>query len=287
MSNTEVMEEKKGMFSKKDLHRLEWRFLFHGQAIGWNYERMMGLGYLATMIPAIDRLYANDPEMKQKALETHDVFFNTAPMMAPIIIGMDVAIEEENPNETGLAMAASIKSALMGPFAGIGDTIFGMIMGSVCGSIEASMALQGSAMGIVIGELIWAVVTWTLKFKFIDLGYSQGMKLVTSMSNTMNALVDAASTMGLVVVGGMIATMVHVNLATITVQLGVDSAGNAMTASYDLQSYADAIMPQLLPALLAMLCYWLLGKKWMNSNKLIWMMIAFAILMRLLGVFTI
>jgi PTS system mannose-specific IID component len=43
-------------------------------------------------------------------------------------------------------------------------------------------------------------------------------------------------------------------------------------------------MPKLFPALLAWLCYWMLGKKWMNSNKLIWIIIALAILLRLVGI---
>jgi Phosphotransferase system, mannose/fructose/N-acetylgalactosamine-specific component IID len=125
-------------FTKKELRSLNWRWIWHSQ-IGWNYERMQGLGYLTTMLPAIDKLYGDNPEMKKKALETHSVFFNTTPQMGDIIVGMDLAIEEQDPTESGLAVAASIKTALMGPFAGIGDTIFGVITGAVFGSIAASM----------------------------------------------------------------------------------------------------------------------------------------------------
>ena len=52
---------------------------------------------------------------------------------------------------------------------------------------------------------------------------------------------------------------------------------------FPLQTYADSIMPNLFPALLAALCYWLLGQKWMNSNKLIISVVLLAIVLRVIG----
>jgi PTS system mannose-specific IID component len=271
-------------FTKEELRKLNWRWIWQSQ-LGWNYERMQGLGYLSTMLPAIDKLYGDNPELKKKALETHSVFFNTTPQMGDIIVGMDLAIEEQDPSESGLAVAASLKTALMGPFAGIGDTIFGVIAGAVFGSIAASTAVQGN----VFGTLLWLawdlLVLFWIRPKLFNLGYNQGVKLVTSMSGTMQALTDSAGVLGLTVTGAMIASMVKFPLATYTANVGIDqSTGDPITVTYNLQSYADQIMPKLFPALLAWLCYWLLGKKWMNSNKLIWIIIAAAILLRLVGV---
>ena len=278
------MTEAKVKFTKKELRKMNIRWIWHSQ-IGWNYERMQGLGYLTTMLPAIDKLYGDNPEMKKKALETHSVFFNTTPQMGDIIVGMDLAIEEQDPTESGLAVAASIKTALMGPFAGIGDTIFGVITGAVFGSIAASMAVQGNAFGTGIW-LVWnLLVLFLIRPKLFDLGYTQGVKLVTSMSGKMQALTDAAGVLGLTVTGAMIASMVKFPLASYKAQVGVDqSTGNPIVVTYNLQSYADQIMPKLFPALLAWLCYWMLGKKWMNSNKLIWIIIVLAILLRVIGV---
>jgi PTS system mannose-specific IID component len=147
------------------------------------------------------------------------------------------------------------------------------------------MALQGN----VVGTLIWLAwnlaVLFLIRPKLFDLGYTQGIKLVTSMSATMQALTDAAGVLGLTVTGSMIASMVKFPLATITKTIGTDATtGDPITVTYNLQSYADQIMPKLFPALLAWLCYWMLGKKWMNSNKLIWIIIALAILLRLVGI---
>ena len=269
-------------FTKQELHKIDLRWIWHSQ-IGWNYERMQGLGYLTTMLPVIDRLYGDNPELKKKALEAHSVFFNTTPQMGDIILGMDIAIEEQQRNEEGLEVVSSLKTALMGPFAGIGDTIFGVISGAVFGSIAASMAIQGNAIGIFIW-VAWFVFVFLIRRNLFDLGYTQGIKLVTSMSGTMNALIEGAGVLGLTVVGAMIASMVNVPLSTYSVVLGIDTTGAEIIKEYDLQAYADQIMPKLFPALLAWICYVLLGKKWMNSNKLIWIVIVFSIVLRVIGI---
>ena len=101
----------------------------------------------------------------------------------------------------------------------------------------------------------------------------------------MNALTEAASVLGLTVVGGMIALNVKFPLATLKMSLGVDpETGEEMFNEFNLQKYADSIMPALFPALFAALCYWMLGKKWMNSNKLILVVVLFAIVLAFFGV---
>ena len=272
----------KNKFTKQELHHIHFRWIWQSQ-IGWNYERMQGLGYLSTMLPAIDKLYGDNPELKSKALRVHSQFFNTQPAMGDIILGIDLAIEEQSPTEQGIETAAAVKTALMGPFAGIGDTIFGMITGAVFGSIAASMALDGSAIGIAIWTLWYFAVLFLIRPKFFDLGYKEGIKLVTSMSGKMNALTEAASVLGLTVVGCMIASMVKFPLATISVQMSSEADGTPIMKDFPLQTYADSIMPNLFPALLAALCYWLLGQKWMNSNKLIISVVLLAIVLRVIG----
>lgn len=270
-------------FTKQELHKIHFRWIWQSQ-IGWNYERMQGLGYLSTVLPLIEKLYGDNPELKDKALHVHSQFFNTQPAMGDMILGIDCAIEEQNPTAVGIETAAAVKTALMGPFAGIGDTIFGMIAGAVFGSIAASMAVEGSPIGIAIWTLWYVAVLFLIRPKLFDLGYSQGIKLVTTLSGQMNALTEAASVLGLTVVGAMIATMVKFPLASINVQIGTDADGSPLMKEFPLMTYANSIMPALFPALLAAICYWLLGQKWMNSNKLIVAVVVAAIVLRVLGV---
>lgn len=258
-------------FTEKELRRINWRWIWQAQ-IGWNYERMQGLGYLATMIPVIDKLYGDSPEDKQKALITHSQFFNTTPQMGDMIVGMNIAIEEEE-GAAGLETAAAIKTALMGPFAGIGDTIFGVISSTVIGSIACATAAEGSYIGIGIWTLWYLFVLFFLRPMLFKLGYKQGVQLVTTMSDKLSALTEAAGVLGVMVVGAMIATMVNIKFGTF----------NLFGNEIDLQAQLfDQIGPKIAAAGVVAVFFWLLGKKWMNSNRLI----IVAILIALLGAFT-
>lgn len=264
--------------------RVNLRWIWHAQ-IGWNYERMQGLGYLATMVPVIEKLYGDRPELKKKALKAHSAFFNTTPAMGNIIVGMNVAIEEEMADTgAGIDIASTLKTGLMGPFAGVGDTIFSMIPGAVLGSIAATMAREGSLVGILLWE-VWMVAVLAIRIQLFDIGYRQGSKFVSSLSGMKEKITESASVLGLTVVGGMVATMVQFPLRTVSVTVAMDPVtGEALVQQFPLQQYADSIMPKLMPALFAILCYWLLGKKWMNSNRLILAAIVIATVLAALGV---
>ena len=83
---------------------------------------MQGLGYAWVMMPALKRLYSEDPVAMKKALKTHLGFMNTTPAMSHLIVGADMALEEEVGIEDETAITG-LKTGLMGPFAGVGDTI--------------------------------------------------------------------------------------------------------------------------------------------------------------------
>ncbi len=271
-------------FSKKELRKISRGWIWNAQ-LGWNYERMQGLGYLTAMLPVIEKLYGDRPELMKKALKAHSSLFNTTPAMGNVLVGMSVAIEEQfDASEEGIQFAEATKTALMGPFAAVGDTIFGMIPGAVFGSIAATMAVEGNAIGVILWE-VWLIGVIFLRFKMFDIGYRQGTQFMNSINSSKDAITEAASVLGLVVVGGMIATMVKLNLATLSFCIGTDPVTNEpLMQSFPLQSYADSIMPALLPATLAGVSYWLLGKKWMNSNRLILLLLVTAMVLAYCGI---
>ena len=78
------------------------------------------------------------------------------------------------------------------------------------------------------------------------------MKLVTTMSDRLNALTDAASVMGVFMVGALVATNVGIVIAAKPVIGGV---------TVDLQNICNMICPKLVPAALVGFVYWLLGTK--------------------------
>lgn len=265
------MSDTTAKITEKDLRRVYRRWLLGGQ-IGWNYERMQGLCYCYAMMPVLRKLYKDEEDLK-KATKLHLQFFNTEPDVAHLILGANVAIEEAQGLEAEEAVTA-IKTGLMGPLAGIGDTIFGVITTTVFGSIAAYMALNGSSAGIWIW-LAWSVARWFIRWEFTKLGYNQGTRLVTAMGGKLQSITEAASILGLTVIGALIPTVV-----TPSVPIVFQSGDVTM----EVQGILDQIMPSLVPAIMVFFVYWLLGRKKMTSTKAIWILLALSIILGALGV---
>ena len=98
-----------------------WTFFSHAN---YNYERLQGTAFAHAMTPIIRRLYTSPDEIRD-ALKRHLVFFNTEPNVGGVIHGSVIALEEQRANGAEIDDEAinSVKSGLMGPLAGIGDTI--------------------------------------------------------------------------------------------------------------------------------------------------------------------
>ena len=123
MSNTNngLTKEGKSVF---------WRWYFLGGA-GWNYEKMQGLGYYFSMLPMIKK--QKDEEARKTLAKTELQFFNTNNTMAPIIMGVDCALQDQTGAEAADTIAA-LKTGMMGPLAGIGDTLFHVIPSTIIGT---------------------------------------------------------------------------------------------------------------------------------------------------------
>ncbi|KRN94974.1 PTS system mannose/fructose/sorbose family transporter subunit IID [Pediococcus stilesii] len=258
--------------TKKDFKQMNIRNLFFNQ-VGWNYERMQGSGYLYLILPQLRKMYGDHtPELKNM-MKMQNQFFNTSNFFNTIISGIDMALEEKEGAES-LETVAGIKAGLMGPFAAIGDSIFAALVPAIMGAIAANMAVQGNIMGAILWMLVNFVIMW---FRWIQLkfAYTQGVSLVNEMQGQLNALTDAATLLGVYVVGALAATMVNTKIIYVA-HLG------KMTVNF--QDKIDMIIPKLIPALIVGAIYWMLGKKRMTSTKAIFIVIIVAVILSALGI---
>ena len=259
--------------TKDDLAQINRRNLL-GFQDGWNYERMQHSGYLWIILPTLRKLYGDGtPELKEACRAQCAPFFNTSNFLNTIITGIDLAIEEEEGIE-GLEAVAGLQTGLMGPLASIGDSIFGSLLPTIFGALAANMAMNGNPLGIFIWVVVNILVDW-FRCKQTHMAYEQGMKLVTTMSDRLNALTDAASVMGVFMVGALVATNVGIVIAAKPVIGGV---------TVDLQNICNMICPKLVPAALVGFVYWLLGKKGMTSTKAIFIVLVLSIALGAFGI---
>ena len=159
-------------------------------------------------------------------------------------------------------------------FAGVGDTLFGVLFPTIFGSIAAYMGQEGN----MIGALIWLLVNLAiLTFRTFSagIGYREGAKIITSAKDKLDALTAAATLLGITVVGALIATVVRANVTATFVSGEISVNG---------QDILNQIMPCLVPAAVVGGIYWLLGRKKMTSTKAIIIVMVLSIALHAMGI---
>ena len=246
----------------------------------WNYERMQASGFAYAMAPVMKELYDTDEEVCEN-LERHMQFYNCHPGASSIIMGVSVALEEDYQPE----MSDSIKVALMGPLAGIGDTVQGVLVQPITYILAASLAQEGSILAvpmIIIPLLILFLLRWPL-FKW---GYNRSVKILEDMSgeSDFNTLREAAQILGLTVVGGFVPSMIGIKLMYAYTKELTNEAGEAVTKTVALQDTLDGILPYLLPLCLVGFCYWMLKIKKVSPIKAILIVALLGFVLGALGI---
>lgn len=259
--------------SKKIRNKVFLRWFLNGES-GWNYEKMQGSGYCYSMMPALKEIYKDDPDAMQEAVKNHLQFFNTTPHTANIILGVNMAVEQ-TVKMGGKDAVASIKTGLMGPLAGVGDSLFGVIIDTVFGSIAAYMALEGNPIGCIIWVLVSAIGITAIRYAMLEIGYKQGTEVVNNIAGKLKKITEAANILGLTVVGALVPTVINAKVPYVF-EWG--------KVKMPVQDMIDSIMPSLLPVVVVALVYWLLGRKGMNSTKAIILIIIFAIVCSAAGI---
>ncbi|NLM67299.1 MAG: PTS system mannose/fructose/sorbose family transporter subunit IID [Enterococcus sp.] len=258
--------------TKEDFKQINRRNLITFQ-LGWNYERMQGSGYLYHILPQLRKMYGDGTEELKTAMKAHSQFFNTSNFLNTIVTGIDLAIEEKE-GISGIDTVSGIKAGLMGPFAAIGDSIFGALIPTIFGALAANMAMQGNPAGIFIW-IAAQVAVMVFRWKQLEFAYKEGVSLVTTMQHRLTALTDAATLMGVFMVGALVATMVNVKIAW------APSIGDV---TLSLQNNLDMILPRLFPAAIVGAIYWLLGKKNITSTRAIFIVLIVCIALSAFGV---
>ncbi len=245
----------------------------------FTYEHMQTFGYLMSMIPVIDELYESE-EDKVRSLRTYTTFFNTEPELGSIIVGLTVRLEEARANGEPIDddTIVGIKAGLMGPIAGLGDSL---IVGTLI-PILLGIALGLSTGGNILGPIFY-IVAWNLIIQFgMKFAYDQGYALG---ENAVEALVgpsSAALRSSIVMVGTMVIGAVAATWITITTPLTITFSD---TSSLVLQDTLDSIYPGLLNVAFVWLCWWLMTKRKLSATTVMLILVGIAFLGVLVGLF--
>jgi PTS system mannose-specific IID component len=244
----------------------------------YNYERLQALGAANLMLPVIKRLYPTN-ERRVEELKKYMVFYNSEVFtIGPVINGIAVSMEEARAKggDVSAEDINAVRTGLMGPVAGIGDTVMQGILFPILAGIGCTMALQGNLLGPVFFTVLFSALIFTSGYNMFMLGYKQGKSSILRIlkSGTIDKITNAFSIVGLMVVGTMAASRVNV----ITPVLLSSSQGKALT----LQSVLDSLLPGML-ALIFTLGIWKMLQRKISAIYIILAIFVVGILASYLG----
>jgi len=274
MDNTE-----KKTISRKTLNK-SFHHWFYGHLTVFSQEHMQTFGYLTSMLPIIEELYDNK-EDQEKALKTYTAFFNTEPQLGTVIVGVTASLEEARANHGNVddTTINGLRAGLMGPIAGIGDSlVVGTLIPVILG-IALGMSDGGSPLGAIVVIIVWNLLGYFgMRFAYFK-GYELGDKAVGILVGAQGkAIRRAIATVGGMVVGGVAATWV-------TVKTSFKLTNSSGKAYLVLQYKLDSVYPGLLTALFIVACLWLMAKKNISPIKVMLILVVVALIGVLLGFF--
>ena len=242
------------------------------------YSRLQAIGWCRAMLPAIEKIYAND-EDRCDAINRHLEFFNTNPEFSTFILGISASMEEQNAQDPNFDTASinNVKAGLMGPIAGIGDSFWWGIVKTVASGIGCQFAMQGNVLGPILFLLIFNIPHWAIRYILTQKSYELGHRILDAM--TENGIIEkislCAGILGMMVIGAMTSSMISISTPL------VFNMANEVTL--ELQAVLDEILPNLLPLVTMLVVAWLLRKN-VKVVPLIFGILAFGIVFNLLGI---
>jgi PTS system mannose-specific IID component len=270
------MADKK--LSKKDLRKVYRNWVMYSLSCQ-NMERMEAPAFVRSMGVVADKLYDNE-EDKKELLARHTQFFNTEPLIGSIIPGIVLGMEEQKASGQDIPdeLIGGIKTALMGPLAGIGDSLMAGTLVPILLSIALGLSKDtGSIAGPIFYVVAYLGIMIPLTWFLFNKGYTTGLKSAELIlaGGKKDIITRAFNIVGLIVLGGISAQYVGANV-------GLSYASGDMVL--ELQPMLDGIFPSLVPLLLTIMSWRLLDKRKMNIGWVFAIFIGIAIVGSLTGI---
>lgn len=237
-------------------------------------------GWLGSLLPFLNELYKDDEEERAKAIRRHQTFFNTHTVPWSFLLGLIMSMEKEHKEKGTIdeETIISVKTSLMGPTAGVFDSLFMGCIRIVAAGIGIGFCSQGNPVGLILFWLIYALPQIVLKYWGVKFFYEEGTKFLDTLTdaNIIKAVSKAANVIGIIMMGAMVAVNVNVPIA-----LTFDING----ASVEVASVLDSIFPGLMSCVLTFVYVWLIKKHRFTATKLLLLTIVIGLAGKLIGLF--
>lgn len=245
--------------TKSDLWKVFW--LSMGIESGCSTTKQEAPGFAQGLIPVIEKAY-DDPKDKAEAYSRHMELFLTEGRVAHFCVGVAASMEEQYAKNKDFDPESinAVKVALMGPLAGVGDslihgTLRPIMAGLACSLITASG--YTSPLGTILFLAVMTATVMIVRYFGIFKGYELGLSLVAGMQEggLLDKLTKYAAIAAYIVCGGFISSLVWCYIP-------IEFVNGETVVS--LQETFDGLMPNLVPLIYTMIMYWAISKKKIN-----------------------
>ena len=274
----EVKQEKR--LTNKDLMKVWWRWVFFQEA-SVSYERLQAPGFFYAISPVLVKLYGDNPEELTAACKRHMQFYNSEPYCGLAIHGITLALEEERANGAPISDEAinSLKTGLMGPLAGLGDSVRAGTIAPIVTAFCISIGQTGNLIAPFLLEGILVAIVWPFAIWLLKKSYHTGKEGIQEIfsSGKLNWITTMTSTLGGITLGALAASYVTLS-SPLEFVLG---KGSKIALQADV---LDVILKNILPLSMVLLSVYLLNKK-VSAVEIILILAAVCALGVLIGIF--
>lgn len=267
------------IITKKEL-RKSWFIWYLGAEVSNSYERLQSLIFCASMIPVLKKLYTTK-ETLSEALKRHLSFFNTEGIAGSIVQGITIAMEEQRAvsNDSSQdTMITSIKTGLMGPVAGIGDSIVWVAIMPIIIALFLPFAIQGSSLGAIMPIILYTGISMFIGYFLCIRGYTIGRNSILQLlqNGKIKDLIEGAAVLGLFMMGALAASYISIKTP---LEIAVKNSQPIV-----LQQILDSIVPGLLELVAVFAIYFYMKKKGPNYNIIMGTILVLSVIASVLGV---
>lgn len=266
------------VLTKMDITKA-WFLYWLGAEVSNSYERLQSLIFCASMTPIIKKLYPQKEEQVD-ALKRHLNFFNSEQTFGAVIQGVAIAMEEQKTRGEPITDSSitGIKTGLMGPLAGIGDSVVWAAIMPLLIAIFIPFAAKGSAWGGIMPVVLYTGITLAISYGLAHKGYTLGRESIISLlqGGKIKELIYGANVLGLIMMGALSASYVK-----ITSPLKISALEGSEIV---VQQILDSIAPGLLPLAAVFSIYLFLVKKGPRYTTILFSVVILSVFCSLTGI---
>lgn len=272
------MENNENKLTNKDLLNT-FTMWFFSTELSNSYDRLQGLAFGNALAKRLKKLYKDNTEGYIESLQRNLQFYNSEGTMGSIIHGIVLSMEEEKSkgNDVPGEVITGIKTGIMGPVAGIGDTlIWGTVRPIILG-LACSFALNGNSIGAII-PFLFPFIIFIVGFNLLKFGYTVGKESIMNVlqSGMINSIIKATGILGLFMMGALSST--YVKIAT-PLSFDIENADPVV-----IQDILNQIAPGILPLIAIFGIYFYFTKIGTNYNKVVLGVLVISLVGSFLGI---